>query len=81
MEPYFVNMIKWNIHQRSENKWLRKKKSILSRERAKLVVQNGVSFEGRKAEECCGFLMQLDLMLEKIEKLLAKKISFSHYSL
>lgn len=70
MEPYFINMIKWNTHQRSENKWLRKKnQSFLSRERAKLVVQNGVSFEEGKGEECGGFLMQLDLMLNKINAL------------
>lgn len=70
MEPYFVNMIKWSSHQRSKNKWLRGKKiNSLYRERAKLVVQNGVSFDGGKAEECGGFWMQLDLMLKKINTL------------
>lgn len=53
-----------------------KNQSFLSRERTKLIVQNGVSFEGQKAEECGGFLMQLGLMLEKMKKYLAKKYPF-----
>lgn len=62
-------MKKWNIHRKKKKKRGKivkeKNQSLFCRERTKLFVGSGISFEGGKEEDSFGFLTQLELIQRK----------------
>lgn len=61
-------MKKWNIHRKKKKRGKivkEKNQSLFCRERTKLFVGSGISFEGGKEEDSFGFLTQLELIQRK----------------